>query len=39
MAFSLMGVISIMLLPSTKKEQVADWETYLPESTSAKNPS
>ena len=39
MAFSLMGVISIILLPSTKKEQVADWETYLPESTSAKNPS
>ena len=39
MAFSLMGVISIMLLPSTKKEQVADWETYLPEATSAKNPS
>tara|TARA_B110000263_G_scaffold178340_1_gene156042 strand:- start:465 stop:905 length:441 start_codon:yes stop_codon:yes gene_type:complete len=30
MIFSSLGVLSIMLLPSTKKEQVSDWETYLP---------
>jgi MFS family permease len=30
MIFSSLGVLSIMLLPSTKKEQISDWETYLP---------
>ena len=39
MAFSFMGVISIILLPSTKKEQVPDWESYLPDSGSAKSTS
>lgn len=35
MAFSSMGVISIILLPSTKKEQIPDWESYLPENPQA----
>jgi len=35
LALSSIGVISIMILPTTKKELLPDWEDQLPQETGA----